>query len=185
MTTKSKAMKHLTTIILLFLATLSASAGKPLYSGKYNVIHDGGKHYSVQVGIYKTFIVVGKERCPYTNQLNGWRIFHAGTNGGYTSLYYVDPISYDMRKVIQFEGKKQEYAMHRVDTTVIVGEQRYLCLKCNGTGRIAVHKLWNSGMNRDELQECPECGQEYYKSSGHRHEDCPSCAGRGYTLKKE
>ena len=176
-------MKKQIVFILLAMVSLLALAGKPLYSGRYNVIQNEGKGYSIQVEIYKTYIMVGKQRCPYTNRLNGWQIFHAGTNGGYTSLYYVDPLTYEMRKVIQHDGEKQEYIMARADTTDVQGEVHYLCTHCAGTGRVTVNKPWNSGMNRDELEECKECGLEYYKSAGHRHEDCPYCAGRGYVLK--
>ena len=175
-------MKKQALLMILAIATMAAMAGKPLYSGKYNVIQSEGKQYSIQVDIYKTYIMVGKQRCPYTNQLNGWRIFHAGTNGGYTGLYYVDPLTYEMRKVIQHDGQKQEYVMQRADTTDVVGEVHYQCSYCSGTGRVVVNKPWNSGMNRDELEECRECGLEYYKSAGHRHEDCRHCAGRGYTV---
>ena len=74
--------------------------------------------------------------------------------------------------------------MTRADTTDIVGETHYLCSYCAGTGRMVVNKPWNSGMNRDELEECNECRQQYYKSAGHRHEDCTHCGGRGYTIKQ-
>ena len=74
-------MRHLSFILILAMMVLAASAAKPLYSGKYNVIMDGEKHYTIQVDIYKTYITVGKERCPYTNQLNGWRIFHLRASG--------------------------------------------------------------------------------------------------------
>lgn len=175
-------MKKKALLIAFAIVSLVALAGKPLYSGRYSVVQDNGRQYSIQVDIYKTYIMVGKQRCPSTNQLNGWRIYHAGTNGGYTSLYYVDPLTYEMRKVIQHDGEKKEYAMVRQDTTDVVGEVHYQCRHCEGTGRVVVNKPWNSGMNRDELVECQECGLEYYKSAGHRHEDCPHCAGRGYTL---
>lgn len=178
-----KRNRILITLCLTFMAMLSVMAGKPLYSGKYHVIQAEGKQYSVQVDIYKTYIMVGQQRCPATNQLNGWKIFHAGTNGGYTSLYYLEPQTLHMKKVIQHDGVKTEYDMQRADTTAVSGEQRYQCLKCSGTGRIEVNKPWNSGMNRDELEECRECGLQYYKSAGHRHEDCPHCAGRGYVVK--
>lgn len=174
-------MKKQSLFILLSLFSLTILAGKPLYSGKYKVVQSEGRHYTIDVSIYKTYITVGKQCCPYTNQLNGWRIFHAGTNGGYTGLYYVDPLTYEMRKVIQHDGEKQEYLMTRTDTAEVVGEVHYQCAYCSGTGRVVVNKPWNSGMNRDEPVECNECGQQYYRSAGHRHEDCEHCGGRGYT----
>jgi hypothetical protein len=175
-------MKKKALFIIVAIVSIVAMAGKPRYSGRYDVVMDNGRKYSIQVDIYKTYIMVGKQRCPSTNRLNGWEIFHAGTNGGYTSLYYVDPQTYEMRKVIQHDGEKKEYAMLRQDTTDVVNEVHYQCKQCNGTGRVAVNKPWNSGMNRDEPEVCRECGLEYYKSAGHRHENCPHCAGRGYTL---
>ena len=97
-------MKRTALFIIVAIVSIVAMAGKPRYSGRYDVVMDNGRKYSIQVDIYKTYIMVGKQRCPSTNRLNGWEIFHAGTNGGYTSLYYVDPQTYEMRKVIQHDG---------------------------------------------------------------------------------
>ena len=58
---------------------------------------------------------------------------------------------------------------------------RHTCTLCKGSGRYER----NDGSvplygGSDYKVRCQECGYEHYRSTNHRHVNCPQCYGRGY-----
>mgnify|MGYP002620491701 CR=1 FL=1 len=58
---------------------------------------------------------------------------------------------------------------------------RKTCPRCSGKGTIVVEQSLTGGGLKVEKVTCSECGATYDKrSTGHRHDRCPSCRGTGY-----
>ena len=61
------------------------------------------------------------------------------------------------------------------------GKKAMVCAGCNGDKRVLSSKGAPPNLGMTEVKKkCDECGQWYYPSLGHFHQNCSNCLGKGY-----